>query len=223
MNRILLLTFGIIFSLTSCDQKKEEAVEFSIPKQILDNSSYIDSNFVVTNFKQGAFNIKYFHDTVAFVYNNLIFKTFTISKDSIPKDNIKWNKNSAFAGYWKQDSVSKFPIVLIKNNYIKQIKSEYEGIATPYNFDWDAIGNDGIKGFISFSEPFTYKTENMIALNTYSKAQYTMTLYSIPKDNKVLPERLVTLSFFLIGFEVEFEKGQVKNIMPNIIVNNGSY
>jgi len=223
MNRLLLLTLGMILTLTSCNQKKEKVVEFSVPKQILDNSSYLDSNFVITNFKQGAFNIKYFHDTVAFVYNNLIFETFTIPKDSIPKDTVEWVKNSAFEGNWQQDSLSKLPIVSIKRNYVKQIKSEYDGIAPPYNFDWDIISKDGIKGFISFSEPFSYKTENMIALNTYSKTQYTMTIYSIPKDNKVLPKRLVTLSFILIGFEVEFEKGQVKNIKPNIIVNNGSY
>lgn len=223
MNRLILLIAGIILLLTSCDLKKNENVEFSIPKQILDNSFYRDSNYVVTNFKQGAFNIHFFKDSLSLSYNSFEFLYMQKSSEIIITDTSKKNYHSQFQGYWTIDKISELPIISINNNYIRKINKENDTsnsrLSTPYNFDWDLIKKDRINGFVSFSNPFRVKKNfNLIALNLYTKGKYSFSIYLIPRDSMALPKRLITFNFSLIGFGTEFENGKIKNIKPNIIV-----
>ena len=214
MYRLLLLTFGIIFSLTSCNDKQEDT---NIEESILADNSFKDSNFVLTDFKQGAFNINYYHDTLGVLYNSWMLILQSIPK-TLTKDTIGWNNDYKFCGKWEKDNIAGYPIISLKNSYFKKIYLNLKKDSTN-NFDWREIHKDSINGFISFSDTFSYVPDSkLIALNLYTEGKYYYSVYSIPNNPESRPERLVTKCFTLLSLNPVMENNEIKNIKPEAYI-----
>jgi hypothetical protein len=214
MNKLQTITIAFtVLSLFSCNSSDDKQEDTHIQEAILADNNFKDSNFVLTDFKQGAFNINYYHDTLGVLYNSwiLIFR-------SIPKivtaDTSGWTNPYEYCGKWKTDNIAGYPIVTLKNNYFKKIFLNLKK-GDSHNFDWREIHKDHINGFISFSDTFSYVSDSkLIALNLYTEGKYSYSIYSIPNKPESRPERLLTSCYTLLSLNPELENNKIKNIKP---------
>lgn len=218
MNRFqALITLIAIFPFSSCNTTEKKEEDSHVQESILADYSFKDSNFVLTDFKQGAFNIKYRHDTLGLMYNSWMV-LFSSIPHRTTADTSKWIKPYEYCGSWQKSNMAGYRIVSLKNNYIKKTNLNIKDLVS-YDFDWQEIHKDKINGFISFSDTFSYVPDyKLIGLNIYSEGKYTYTIYQIPKEYQLPPEKLKSSHFILESFEPEFENGKIKNIKPNVVV-----